>query len=197
MMIDSVEDLSPSMAAVLTPKGREVFINAYNAVIEDGCTEDEALIAGFGALRSQLKQTENGRWISKGVVDVVKSSDDEMRAWGWLYVTNDEQGNQVIDHSGEYIKAEDLEPAVYDYMLFSRTGGDNHKEMNVATIIESMFVSPEKLDAMGLSKDGARTGWWVGFQVHDEETWRRVKSGEYKMFSIGGTASGPSEEETV
>ena len=30
-------------------------------------------------------------------------------------------------------------------------------------------------------------GWWVGFKVHDEEVWKGVKSGKYKMFSVHGS----------
>lgn len=31
-------------------------------------------------------------------------------------------------------------------------------------------------------------GWWIGFRVTDDDVWEKVKSGEYSMFSIGGTA---------
>ncbi|MCI8806493.1 MAG: hypothetical protein HFE59_11595, partial [Clostridiales bacterium] len=31
-------------------------------------------------------------------------------------------------------------------------------------------------------------GWWVGFHIDDAEVWEKIKNGEYRMFSIEGTA---------
>jgi hypothetical protein len=42
---------------------------------------------------------------------------------------------------------------------------------------------------MGIDATAAPAGWWVGFKVDDPEVWAKVESGEYKMFSIGGTAT--------
>jgi hypothetical protein len=57
-----------------------------------------------------------------------------------------------------------------------------------ASIVESFVATPEKLAAMGLPKDSAQTGWWIGMKVEDEDVWQRVKSGELKAFSLGGKA---------
>jgi len=29
-------------------------------------------------------------------------------------------------------------------------------------------------------------GWWIGFQITDEDVWQKVVSGDLKAFSIGG-----------
>lgn len=115
--------------------------------------------------------------------------DDERRlAFGWAYVSED-NGQLVLDHSGDFVdKAalSDLEDAVYDYVLHSREGDEMHVRMSgVAKLVESVLITPEKLQAMGLQ--GTRTGWWVGFKVLAEDVWRKVKAGNLPAFSITGT----------
>lgn len=114
--------------------------------------------------------------------------DEERRlAFGWAYVTDDD-GKIVTDHSGDFVDSEslpDFEEAVYGYMLKSREADEMHERFdNIAQIVESVMVTPEKLKAMGV--EGGRTGWWVGYKVHDDDVWAKIKSGEYTALSIRG-----------
>jgi len=57
---------------------------------------------------------------------------------------------------------------------------------HVSDLIESFVVTDEKKKLLGLPAD-MPTGWLVGFQVHDDDTWNLVKSGKRKGFSIHGS----------
>lgn len=119
--------------------------------------------------------------------DFAKVDEERRRAFGWAYVTDD-GGDIVLDHSGDFVDAitlPDFEEAVYGYMLKSREADEMHERFdNIAKVVESVMVTPEKLKAMGL--EGTRTGWWVGFKVEDDDVWEKVKTGKLAAFSIRG-----------
>lgn len=70
-----------------------------------------------------------------------------------------------------------------------------HERGGCAVLIESVIFTPEKQKAMGLPEGVLpEVGWWIGFYVTDDEVWEKVKSGEYPMFSIEGTAVRQKEE---
>jgi hypothetical protein len=123
-----------------------------------------------------------------------KFDDDKRLAFGWASVVSLD-GQPVLDKQGDLIDPDEIEKAAYQYMLVSRKGGEMHKRrtgpdgqdepVHVADIVESFVVTPEKIEKMGLPEDMPQ-GWWVGYKVHDDEAWRKVKNGEYKGFSIHG-----------
>lgn len=121
---------------------------------------------------------------------------DKHQAFGWASIT-ELDGKPVVDLQGDYISNEELEKAAYRYVLDSRVGGAMHykvddngnlitksKPYHAADLIESFVVTPEKIEKMGMQSN--KTGWWIGMQVNDDEVWKRVKSGEWKGFSIHG-----------
>jgi hypothetical protein len=70
-----------------------------------------------------------------------------------------------------------------------------HDQRPASTLVESFVVTPEKLSLLlkALGYEGEPpvfkgVGAWVGYRVHDEDVWKRVKSGELAAFSIEGTA---------
>lgn len=119
--------------------------------------------------------------------DFAKVDDEQRLAFGWAYVAGVD-GNLVVDHSGDFVDDEvlpDLEKAAYDYVLVSREADEMHIRLDgIAKMVESVFVTPDKLQSMGL--EGDRVGWWVGFKVSDDDVWQKVKSGQYSAFSIRG-----------
>jgi hypothetical protein len=125
---------------------------------------------------------------------IEKVADEQQIVFGWLYVSETADGEQVIDHSGEYIVADDLELAAYDYVLSSRAGSLMHEEFYsadgtpVAQCCESVVTTREKQAAWGLPDGALQVGWWVGFKIYDASVWALVKSGDLSMFSIGGSA---------
>lgn len=130
--------------------------------------------------------------------DFSKVDEDKQQVFGWASVT-ELDGKPVVDLQGDYIHPDDIEMAAYDYVLKSRVGGDMHtrvdeygniieksdKALHVSDLIESMVFTPEKCEAMGISKNLAGR-WWTGFQINDPDIWQSVKNGERTGFSIHG-----------
>lgn len=95
------------------------------------------------------------------------------------------------DLQGDRVDPEALEDAVYEFVQKSRTASVDHTKIGVGSLVESLVITPEKLTAMGIPEElhsQINKGWWVGFRV-DDEMMAKVDSGEYTMFSIGGTAA--------
>ena len=119
--------------------------------------------------------------------DFAKVDEERRLAFGWAYVADDD-GNVIVDHSGDFvdkIALPDLEDAAYEYVLHSREADDMHERFdNIAKLVESVFITPDKLKAMGLK--GGRTGLWIGFKVEDDAVWEKIKNGTYTAFSIRG-----------
>lgn len=118
-----------------------------------------------------------------------KFDDDKRQAFGWASVVT-KDGSPVLDKQGDYISIQDLEDAAYTYVHKSRVGGDMHKRNGdsphkVSDMIESMVFTPEKIAKMGLP-EGFPEGWWVGYQIHDEDTWQEVRKNGRTGFSIHG-----------
>lgn len=124
-----------------------------------------------------------------GCFKIQKHDDDKRIAFGWAYQCVTKTGEQCVDHSGDIVDIADMEKAAYRFVKFYREGSDNHKRGGIGTMIESMMFTKEKAAALGIPDGMMPEGWWVGFEVTDEDVWKKIKSGVYKMFSIEGTAS--------
>jgi hypothetical protein len=119
----------------------------------------------------------------KGIV--VKVDEDRRLVFGWASEV-EKAGEAVVDTQDEVIEPDELEKAVYDFVLDARAMGDMHERVGVGRLVESMVFTTEKQKALGI--DLGKVGWWLGFKVDDEGVWKRIKEGEIKAFSIGGTA---------
>ena len=124
-----------------------------------------------------------------GSFKIQKQNDDKRIAFGWAYQCVTKTGEQCVDHSGDIVDVSEIEKAAYRFVKLYREGSDNHERGGIGTIIESMVFTKEKAEALGLPEGVMPEGWWVGFEVTDEEVWKKIKTGEYTMFSIEGTAS--------
>lgn len=122
-------------------------------------------------------------------IEKIKKSEDKQLAFGWAYMCIKENGEQVVDHSGDTVDVLEIEQAAYRFTKFWRDGSDNHERGGVAVLIESMVFTKEKAAALGIPEGVLPEGWWVGFEIADPDVWEKVKSSEYSMFSIEGTAN--------
>ena len=119
-----------------------------------------------------------------------KFDEDKRQVFGWASVV-EVDGRPVIDRQGDWITPDEIEKAAYKYVQDSRKGGHQHRRtdddqpFHASNMIESIVFTPEKIAKMGLPDDFP-VGWWVGYQVHDEETWEKVKKGDVTGFSIHG-----------
>jgi len=118
----------------------------------------------------------------------IEKYEDKKLVFGWAYMCENNAGEVLIDHSGEIVALSEIEKAAYRYVKFWLDGSDNHERGGVAVLVESMIFSPEKARALGIPAGILPSGWWVGFEVLDDDVWEKIKSGEYRMMSIEGSA---------
>lgn len=115
--------------------------------------------------------------------------------FGFANVSVTADGEQVLDAHSEMIDPVDLESAAYDHVLNFRATGEMHKGESVGRLVESFFINPAKLAALGLPEDALPTAWWVGYKVDDPEVFAKVLDGTYRAFSIQGRAERVPVEE--
>jgi len=147
-----------------------------------------------GVAKRQLAPIENGE-VTKSVdiettFEISKVDTDKRQVFGWASVITMD-GKPVVDLQDDYMAMETIEKAAYDYVKSSRKGGDMHDRdgegpRHVSDMIESFVVTDEKKEKLGLPADFP-TGWLVGFQVNDDDTWKLVKDGKRTQFSIHGS----------
>jgi hypothetical protein len=126
--------------------------------------------------------------------EISKVDEEKRQVFGWASLTTVD-GQPVVDLQNDYISIEEIEKAAYDYVMNSRKGGDMHSRigddpLHVSDMIESVIITPDKLRKMGVPDEAiskVNTGWWVGYQVNDEQIWEKVKKNERTGFSIHGT----------
>ena len=128
---------------------------------------------------------------AKKSFSIYKTDDDKRLVFGWASISITVEGEQLEDRQEDMIDPEDLEEAVYDYVLnFRDTGEENIPTMRKkGKLVESCVFTAEKQKAMGIPEGTLPIGWWIGFKIEDDAAWERVKNGTYKMFSIEGKAN--------
>lgn len=138
--------------------------------------------------------------MAKSEHTIVKVNEAERLVFGWASVSIAKSGEQIADLQGDMIDPAELEKAAIDFMLDYRDSGVMHgkdadKRGVTGTIVESLVFTPEKLEKMGLAPDAIPCRWWIGVKIHDDEVFKAVVDGKYRMFSIEGT--GTREEVTA
>lgn len=128
---------------------------------------------------------------------IKKVNEEERLVFGFFNITKIGE-EVVVDQQDDKIESSDLEKASYEFVLNYRDAGEVHFRTGVGDLVESVFITKEKqelmqqtLQDMGIEAniDFGCECWWGGFHVTDDSVWKRVKSGDYAMFSIGGTGT--------
>lgn len=127
------------------------------------------------------------KMLFKGQLDTVNTVQKVVS--GWAYVA-EQDGKEVIDHSGDVWPVAELEKSAHDFVIECRVGKANHQGDKKSELVESIVFTKEKQEALGI--DLKKIGWFVSFRIEDEEVLKQVENGELVMFSIGG--SGNREE---
>lgn len=134
--------------------------------------------------------------LSVPIIAVEKAqTDDTVKVFGWASVALDDHGNVVVDHGQDEIPVPELEQAAYEFVKRASdpaTQGSAyadamHEGPDVARLIEACVITPQKRVSMGLDGTG-KAGFWIGYEVFDPNTVRKVRSGELAEFSIYGDA---------
>jgi len=185
MPYEKNSDLPKSIRDALPAKAQSVFRNVVNSQLQRGLSEEKAFASAWGAVKQGWEKV-NDRWVKKMDVEIEaeikKLDEDQKLVFGWASIIEDEDGNSVVDSQGDIIKVDELEKAAYSFVLEARKAGEMHKHSDAGMMVESVILTKEKQEAMGISTP---VGWWVGFKLSDE-VFAKVKSGDYKGFSIGG-----------
>lgn len=128
-------------------------------------------------------------------LEITKRDDEKRLVFGFAKFAEDpdNRGFLLVDRQGDVITPEDLEDSAYSYVLDSRDSGEMHVTKGAATLVESVVITPEKLEAWGLPGDSVPVGWWTGYRVHEPEAgvadpWDKIVKGEYTAFSVEGLA---------
>lgn len=116
---------------------------------------------------------------------ILKQLDEERLAFGWAYVST-VNGEISLDHSGEFIRPEQIAKAATNFMLSMRTAKSMHTGDKIGEVVHSMPLTNDIAKALGIQSD--REGWCVAVKVYDDQVWQDVKSGKLAAFSIGGRA---------
>lgn len=122
------------------------------------------------------------------VFKIAKSAEDEQLVFGWANIAIDAAGEYPLDWDGDITDPSDLEKAAYNFVLKYRATGEQHQGEAKGELVESIMFTKEKQQALGIPEGTLPEGWWVGFHVPDKEVFAKIKSGEYQMFSVEGTA---------
>lgn len=130
---------------------------------------------------------------------IAKFDDSKRLVFGWASISITADGEQLEDLQHDLINPEDLEEAVYEYVLNFRDTGEEHRPhlRKKGKLVESCVFTAEKQKAMGLPEGILPIGWWIGFKIEDDEAWEKVKNGTYRMFSIEGKAQRVPVEKTA
>lgn len=129
---------------------------------------------------------------------IFKADDDKHLVFGWASVAITVDGEELEDRQHDVIDPDEMEEAAYEYVLNFRDTGEEHLPgyRKKGKLVESCVFTKDKQKAMGIPEGILPVAWWIGFKIEDEDTWRRIKDGTYKMFSIEGKANREPIEKT-
>lgn len=171
----------------LLPKKTKYALKAATTTANAAGKAKPKMEQAAGKVRDKTPALPNLTWEG----NIQKMDTDQRQVFGFCTVTHVD-GEPVVDRQGDYVPLEEIEKAAYTYVVESRKGGDMHardgeQPLHTSDMIESVIITPEKLEQWGLDRDAMPYGWWVGFKVNDEDQWQKVKTGERQAFSIHGS----------
>jgi SAM-dependent methyltransferase len=92
------------------------------------------------------------------------------------------------DAQGDWMSAQDIEKAAHSYMIKARVIGSNHSKVANAVPVES-YIAPVDftMDEGPYGPQKVMKGAWVlAVKVTDPVEWKKVLTGDYQGFSVGG-----------
>lgn len=135
-------------------------------------------------------------------IPITKVDEDKRLVFGFFNINK--IGKELVeDHQGDLIETDELEKAIYNFVLEARVAGESHIEKKeVGQLVECFMITKEKQEAIvatlksqgidDATMDLGIEGAWGGFYISDDAVWEDIKKGDFPMFSIGG--SGAREE---
>jgi hypothetical protein len=136
----------------------------------------------YGGNKGKTLKTSKHADTWSRIVPITKTDEDQRLVFGWASVI-EEDGEPVIDQQGDIISERELENAFYGFAKDARIAGEMHERTGVGDLVECVVFTRDKQEALGI--DLGKVGAWVGFRL-DADVFAKVKSGDYRSFSIGG-----------
>lgn len=138
---------------------------------------------------------------------ISKFDDEQHLVFGWANVSVSKStahgtgGDEFFDLQKDNIPPDELEKGAYEFVLNFRETDEMHEGPCVGQLVESVVFTPEKIAKMVTDPTTGEIDtvaynamikaipprWWIGFKL-DPPSYRAVKSGKFKMFSVAGAA---------
>ena len=136
------------------------------------------------------KELENKDIYKEDIIEmeITKAAIDNHMVFGWANVSINADGTIPLDWQGDITSPQVLEKAAYNFVLKYRATGEMHEGEAKGYLVESVMFTKQKMLAIGIPEGTIPEGWWLGFYIPDDEVCAKIKSGQYKMFSIQGKA---------
>jgi hypothetical protein len=192
MSLERNTDLPANLRNGLNAEQQNMVRGLFNTLVyENNMNPAEA-----EQMATQMLQTSgmvyDGKWNvvknEAAVGAITKIDEDKRLVFGWASIIKDTEGKVLLDRQNDFIDSEDeLEKSAYTYVLHSRDGGEMHVRKGVSTMVESVVLTKEKQESLGIPAGTVPIGWWIGFRVNDDRVWDEVKKGGYAGFSVHGT----------
>ncbi len=190
MQYASTDALPHPVRRCLNFDAQSIFLKACNAATG---SQGRALFDGWSAVKSAGYQANGDGVFVKADGELVelelqlkieKLHPDDQIFYGWASVVQ-KGGEQVVDHDGDGWSWQEMEETAFAFLKESRAHGVMHDALSASDLCGSLAFTPDLQKALGI--DLGQIGWLVGFRVHDESLWKRIKSRELSMLSIGAT----------
>lgn len=136
----------------------------------------------------------SGNKTEPGLVSIFKSDKKKQVVYGVVLAPDE------VDLQEDWMPPEEIEKTAHFFMRNGRTIGANHETKTACIPVES-YIAPMDMHFAGgqYGDQVVKKGSWVlGVFVPDPDEWKKVESGEYTGFSVGGwgqrsETSGPKE----
>ena len=90
----------------------------------------------------------------------------------------------MVDAQGDVMSAQTIEDMAHDFMIRFRRFDERHSWRQISAMPVESWVFREDVTLFGqLIK---AVSWVIGVKISDDGAWQKVRSGDYRAFSIGG-----------
>lgn len=125
--------------------------------------------------------------VEAGLSCEIRKVDSEKRlVTAWAGVVTKSDGSAVVDFQNDVIRIEVLEQAVNKAFAGGSFAAGEMHERTVGRVVQALTLSKSEREALGFGV--GPEGLVVKLHVDDDAAWARVKSGELRELSIGGSA---------
>lgn len=107
-------------------------------------------------------------------------------------VKEEDVHKEYYDTDNQHIPEDVMLKSTTEFMVGKRINNNDHTDNDVGTVVHSFPLTEDIAKSLGIQSD--IYGWLVAVKP-DAETLQKFKSGEYKGFSIEGSAVLIDEEE--